>query len=291
LPVPEQLPIPEQLLVPTSRTVTLNSVRLHCVEQGAGEPVVFVHMGGTDWRYWEAQLPAFAASGRRAIAYSRRFAQPNDNPMVSDYSPRVDAEDLEALLAALGAAPAHLVGASIGGFAALLLALRRPQLVRSLVLAEPPILPWARETEDGAAGLAAFDRRFWRPTRDAFRAGHAERAMATLMDYFVAPGALASFPERVRRRLMENARDWEAHTLSSDPFPAPARDAVAALDVPVLLLSGERTLPLHRVVDAQLEALLPRVRRETIAGATHDLWAEKGERCRELTLEFIAGVG
>lgn len=269
-------------------TVRANGAMLHYDEQeGAGEPVVFIHMGGADWRYWEAQLPAFAGRGWRAIAYSRRFAQPNDNPMVLDYSPRVDAEDLEALLAALGAAPAHLVGASIGGFAALLLALRRPDLVRSLVLAEPPLLPWVRASEDGAAGLDAFEGRFWRTTREAFRAGEAERAMATLMDYFVAPGAFASFPERLRRRVMENARDWEAHTLSSDPFPAPTRDAVAALDVPVLLLSGERTLPLHRVVDAQLEALLPRVRRVTIPGASHDLWGEQGERCRELTLEFL----
>ena len=271
-------------------TVDVNGIRLHCVEQGAGEPVVFIHMGGTDWRYWEAQLPAFAAGGWRAISYSRRFARPNDNPLVSDYSPRVDAEDLEALLVVLGALPAHLVGASIGGFAALLLALRRPAVARSLVLAEPPILPWARATADGAVGLDAFDRRFWRPTREAFRAGDAERAMATLMDYFVAPGALASFPERLRRRVLENARDWEAHTLSSEPFPAPAREAVAALDVPVLLLSGERTLPLHRLVDAELESLLPRVRRETISGASHDLWGERGEMCRELTLEFLGQV-
>ena len=271
-------------------TVDVNGIRLHCVEQGAGEPVVFIHMGGTDWRYWEAQLPAFAARGWRAISYSRRFARPNDNPLVSDYSPRVDAEDLEALLVVLGALPAHLVGASIGGFAALLLALRRPAVVRSLVLAEPPILPWAGATADGAVGLDAFDRTFWRPTREAFRAGDAERAMATLMDYFVAPGALASFPERLRRRVLENARDWEAHTLSSEPFPAPAREAVAALDVPVLLLSGERTLPLHRLVDAELESLLPRVRRETIPGASHDLWAERGDMCRELTLEFLGQV-
>ena len=160
------------------RTVPANGVRLHCVEQGVGEPVVFIHMGGTDWRYWEAQLPAFAERGWRAIAYSRRFAQPNDNPMVPDYSPRVDAEDLEALLGAIGAAPAHLVGASIGGFAALLLALRRPDLVRSLVLAEPPLLPWVRASDEGAAaGLDAFEGHFWRTTREAFRAAAAERAM------------------------------------------------------------------------------------------------------------------
>ena len=273
------------------RALTANGATLHYVERGAGDPVVFVHMGGTDLRYWDAQLPEFAARGYRAIAYSRRFAWPNANPMVSDYSPRTDADDLEVLLGALDAAPAHLVACSIGAVAALLLALRRPALVRSLVLAEPPIVPWAVAAPHGAADAERFARETWRPARDAFRAGDAERGMAALLDYFVAPGALAAFPKRTRRRVMENARDWEAHTTSAEPFPAPSFDDVRALATPTLLLSGERTLPLHRHVDAQLERLLPKVRRVTLPGATHDMWAEAGERCRELTLEFLEGPG
>lgn len=269
----------------------MNGVRLHAAERGAGTPVVFVHMGGTDLRYWRAQLPAFAERGYRAIAYSRRFAWPNDNPMTGDYSPRVDADDLESLLGALDAAPAHLVAGSIGAFAALLLAIRRPALVRSLVLAEPPIVPWARDSEgDGAAVAERFETGAWRAARAAFLAGDAPRAMTALLDYFVAPGALAALPERTRRRVMENARDWEAHTTSSAPFPAPDPDDVRRLAVPTLMLSGERTLPLHRAVDARLERLLPDVRRVVVPGASHDMWAERGALCRETTLAFLDSV-
>lgn len=50
-------------------------------------------------------------------------------------------EDLVGFLRALDLAPAHLIGASSGGFTCLLLALREPGLVRTLVLAEPPVLP------------------------------------------------------------------------------------------------------------------------------------------------------
>jgi pimeloyl-ACP methyl ester carboxylesterase len=272
------------------RVIDIDGVRLHVMERGAGPPVVFVHMGGADIRYWRTQLPAFAERGWRAIAYSRRFAWPNDNPMVGDYSPHTDAADLEALLGVLHAAPAHIVAGSIGAFASLVLAVRRPELVRSLVLAEPPIVAWARESAEGAAVAAHFDREVWRPTRAAFREGDAERAMATLLDHFVGPGALAALPERTRRRIMENARDWEAHTLSSLPFPAPDPDDVRRLAVPVLMLSGERTLPLHRIVDARLESLLPDVTRVVVPGATHDLWAERGEFCRERTVEFLERV-
>jgi pimeloyl-ACP methyl ester carboxylesterase len=244
-------------------------------------------MGGADLRYWGTQLPAFAERGYRAIAYSRRFAWPNDNPMVGDYSPQTDADDLEALLGAIDAAPAHVVAGSIGAFAALLLAIRRPQLVRSLVLAEPPIVPWALESEEGAAVARHFERDVWQPTKAAFLEGDAEQAMARLLDHFVAPGALAALPDRTRRRIMENARDWEAHTRSSVPFPALDPDVVRRLAVPVLMLSGERTLPLHRIVDARLEALLPDVTRIEVPDASHDMWAERGEFCRAWTLEFL----
>ncbi len=48
--------------------------------------------------------------------------------------------DLEAFLHLLGAAPAHLVGHSYGALVSLLLAVQAPQLVGSLVLAEPPAI-------------------------------------------------------------------------------------------------------------------------------------------------------
>jgi hypothetical protein len=50
-----------------------DGVSLHYVEKGAGEPVVFVHGSLSDLTYWRDQLGPFAAAGRRALAYSRRY--------------------------------------------------------------------------------------------------------------------------------------------------------------------------------------------------------------------------
>ena len=76
----------------------VNRATLAYREQGEGEPIVFVHGGLSDLRAWEQQLPALGRSFR-AIAYSRRFARPNqdidpeaDDPML----PHVD--DLAAFL-------------------------------------------------------------------------------------------------------------------------------------------------------------------------------------------------
>ena len=60
------------------QTVTVDGLRLAYREQGEGEPVVLVHGSASDLRSWDQQLPAIATS-YRAIAYSRRFARPNDD--------------------------------------------------------------------------------------------------------------------------------------------------------------------------------------------------------------------
>jgi non-heme chloroperoxidase len=271
------------------RSVALETgVRLHYVERGSGVPVVFIHGGGRDYRYWDSQLDAFAER-YRAVAYSRRYAPPNDNPeIVPDYSATVDAADLAALLRHLRLGPAHLVGASIGGVAALFLAVQHPELVRTLVLAEPPVLRWAL---DLPGGRALFDRFFdeaFRPAGEAFRAGEPERAMELLTDAFLGSGTFARFPEGLRRKVMRTARDWAAQTMSTSPFPHLPREAVRAIAVPVLMLSGARTIPIHALVDDELTRLLPHATRVIVPDAAHDLWAEQPERCRDVTLAFLA---
>ena len=120
--------------------IDLGRARLAYVERGGGTPVVLVHGSSSDYRTWE---PVLDPLGERfhAIAYSRRYHWPNERiPERTDYSMPEHVDDLEALVRTLEIAPAHLVGHSYGAFLCLLLAIRRPALVRSLVLAEPPVI-------------------------------------------------------------------------------------------------------------------------------------------------------
>jgi pimeloyl-ACP methyl ester carboxylesterase len=263
---------------------------LAVVQTGAGDPVVFVHGGGKDLRYWRKQVAPFAAHFR-VVAYSRRHSWPHLNPPPGDaHSPRLDAADLGALLDALALAPAHVVAASVGGVAALALALERPTAFRSLVLAEPPVLPLADATAAGAALRRAFLADTFGPAAARFRAGDAAGAMRGVIDGFLGAGTFDALHARARTRVLENARDWEAHTRSPAPFPALARGALAGLRIPTLLLTGTRTTRLHALVDDQLAALLPDVRRVRIAGATHDLWADAPDACRAAALDFLLSL-
>lgn len=273
------------------RAVDLSTgARLHGLDLGHGDPVVFVHGGGRDYTYWRHQLPPFVAH-YRVVSFSRRYAWPNDNaPIVPDYSPRTDAADLDALCVSLDITRAHFVGASIGGFACLVLATRRPDLVRSLVLAEPPIMKWTSELPGGAEMYGAFEASSFRPAGDAFRAGDPVRAMELITDGFLGAGSFARFKQSRRERLMQGARDWEAQATSTDTFSTLTRESVAALRVPSLLLSGGRSTPAHRIVDDELARVLPGARRVLAPDASHDVWLDASDQCRDETLRFLATV-
>ena len=59
---------------PQEKIIPINGIKLHYVEQGQGEPVVFVHGAIADWRAWEMQRDAVA--GRyQFVAYTRRHAK------------------------------------------------------------------------------------------------------------------------------------------------------------------------------------------------------------------------
>jgi len=260
------------------KAVRVNGVELHYDDRGAGAPIVFVHGGLADYREWEP-VAADLASRSRTVTYSRRYNFPNDNRLRDGHSAAVEADDLAALIRALRLAPAHVVGVSYGAYTALLLGLRHRDLVQSLVLAEPPLVRWLPDLPGGKPVYDEFMSRLWTPAGRSFKAGDTAGALRVTLDYFVGPGAADSIPEAFRAQLMANIREWQALTTSPDAFPRVERSEVGRLDVPVLVLTGENTYPIAKLVDPELARLLPAGRREIIPGGTHDMCTEKPAAC------------
>jgi len=153
------------------KKVRVNGAELHYVDQGKGVAVIFVHGGLDDYRVWQPQMEAFSQR-YRTLAYSRRYNYPNSRVAPrTDYSAIVDADDLAVLIRKLKLAPAHIVGVSYGAYVALLLAARHPELVRSLVLSEPPVLQWLPEMEGGKPLFTEFMTKVWEPAARGFRVG------------------------------------------------------------------------------------------------------------------------
>lgn len=114
---------------------TDDGVRLYYEEAGSGTPIVFVHEFGGDHRSWEAQMRHFSRR-HRCVTFAARGYPPSDVPeAVESYSQLRAVEDIVAIMDAADIDRAHVVGLSMGGFAALHVGLEVPQRARSLVVA------------------------------------------------------------------------------------------------------------------------------------------------------------
>jgi pimeloyl-ACP methyl ester carboxylesterase len=116
--------------------ITANDgVRLYYEECGTGTPIIFVHEFGGDMRSWEPQMRYFSRR-YRCIRYAARGYSPSDIPeSVEQYSQDIAVSDIKALLDGLSLSKAHVVGLSMGGFAALHFGLSHPDSALSLVVA------------------------------------------------------------------------------------------------------------------------------------------------------------
>jgi pimeloyl-ACP methyl ester carboxylesterase len=112
--------------------VQIGAVNTWYDEHGAGEPLALLHPGGVDARAFGPNVDALAARFRVLVPERRGHGHTPDvgGPITFEAM----ADDTAGFLDAVVSGPAHLVGCSDGATVALLVALRRPDLVRRLVL-------------------------------------------------------------------------------------------------------------------------------------------------------------
>jgi 3-oxoadipate enol-lactonase len=127
-----------------------NGISVHFTLNGpAGAPVVTLsHSLATNLAMWEPQVAALA-SKFRVLRYDTRGHGGTDAP-AGVYSLDQLAEDARALLGELGIERTHFVGLSMGGMIGQTLALKHPEMFRSLVLCDTSsrVPPEARPTWD-----------------------------------------------------------------------------------------------------------------------------------------------
>ncbi len=284
-----------QGLVPKKVSIA-NDVTLHCVEQGDGEPIVFVHGLLDEYSTWLQQLQGFAGEGYRAIAYSRRHNYPNKNRIRPNHSASLEADDLSALVHELDLEKVHVVGHSYGAYTTLFFALKYPDQARTVTLAEAPIVPWlidlpTNQQEAGKAQLAKLMNQGVNSAKLAIESGDDRAAIKAMFDAIGGNGKFDALPEFVKKRCQRNILELKAFLLSEDRYPDVARQQVRRLAVPTLILSGSQSVATARFTDPELERLIPVPSRKRVVfqGATHIMWIEQPVRFRQTVIEFTRG--
>jgi pimeloyl-ACP methyl ester carboxylesterase len=284
-----------------AETATLNGTALAYIEHGQGQPVVFVHGGVGDYRAWDLQLPAFAAAFR-AVALSCRGAWPNRR-LEPDEKITLDTfvDDLASFIEELHLEPVHLVGhSSPGGFGGLLLAHRSPDLLRSLVLLEPPAFPLlgvnipptpsqvlrllVRNPRAGI-GFIKLGAKGVGPAMRAFDRGDDEAGLRAFMAAVAGKERVAAIPTEMFQSFVGNVGPFKAQLRAG--FPHFGEDDATNIRTPTLLVSGTGTAAPLKAVTDRLEELLPDVTRLHIAGASHNMFNSHPAEFNAGVIEFI----
>lgn len=270
------------------KKIQVNGTNFSYLEQGQGDPVIMVHGTLGDYRSWELQMETFAKQ-YRTISFSRRYHYPNQcSGDESDYSAKLHAEDLSAFISALGLKSAHVVGNSYGAYTAMFHAIHHPEQVRALVLSEPPVLPLLDRNEKGPALRKDFLEKTWEPAGEALKRGEMEKGVKIFVDGVVTEGAFDSFPSEVRKLILDNACEFKSETSSPDfwtPFTCEDAERITA---PTLLLTGEKSLKMLKIVVDELGRCLPNKEIITVPSSSHETASENPEAYNKIVLNFLA---
>lgn len=265
-----------------------DGVRLAVSTSGSGTPVVFVHEFSGTARSWHDQVETFSRH-HQCITYSARGYPPSDVPTTpAAYSQERAADDLADVIGITARQPAHVVGLSMGGFAALHLGLRHPALVRSLTIAGTGY--GAKPDQQPAYG-------------DSMR-GQADHAEAVGMVAYARELAHSPYAQYLRTKngpgwerfvalLAQNSATGMAMTmrgvLATRPSLWHLGDALHRLNLPVLLMIGDEDHPCLEP-GLFLRSVLPDVALCMLPRSGHLLNLEEPTLFNTIVSTFLAAV-
>jgi pimeloyl-ACP methyl ester carboxylesterase len=217
-------------------------VKLHFEETGDGYPIIFVDELGADLREWEAQVRYFSRA-YRCITYNARGYPPSEVPEdAALYGWEYSVEDIAAVMRGLGVERAHVVGLSMGGYAALQFGLRYPGKVSAIVAAA------------AGSGSLPSQRHAWLREASFLASAFIERGMETMARKmahsptriqlkYKDPKSWQNFTEHLRQHSAQGMANTMARYQSLRPSLYDFRSQFSRMEIPVLLAVGDEDVP------------------------------------------------
>src|ERR687890_481930 len=276
------------------KIIEIGGRQLHYIEQGEGNQpaIIFIHGSLDDYRCWQYQMDSFS-NKYRTISYSRRFAYPNKwiGNVVTDNTIEDNAKDLAELIRKLDLAPAHLVGASYGAFTALYCASKNPELAKTMVLNEPPIMEFLARShlKEDVELRQTFRTRVLSPTQDASSAGDFRKAAQVAIDGIMdIDNYFGQLPEEGKQYLIDNAKSLESELESAMSTSFTIEDVKQITTIPTPLVKGELSPKYFlRIIDILSENIPNNTEQIVIPNVSHDDF-KSGDFFTSKVMQFFA---
>ena len=273
---------------PLAKEAEVNGVHLPYVEQGSGDPVVFVHGAISDLRAWEP-IREEIAKKYRFVAFTQRYfgtgAWKDDG---KQFGVATHAADLAKLISALNTGPVHLVGWSYGGAVATEAALKNPSLVRSLILYEPAV--WEILSADSPEGKEALEDRgkIFGPAVAANKAGDSIQATRLLLEgvFYLPRGGFDREPKAAQTIWLDNSRTTPL--LFAASATAITCDTLKNFSRPTLVLGGEKSSATWRLINDAFSKCIPGARNVTLHSVNHDAPLRDPAGFTTAVIEFVS---
>ncbi len=262
-------------------TTTVNNVELYYEESGSGpETIVFSHGLLMSSRMFSGQIEAL--KGRyRCIAYDHR-GQGRSEVTRGGYDMDNIAQDAAGLIRALGAAPCHFVGLSMGGFTGMRLAIHHPELLSSLILMdtsadpEPNVRPYRQMAFVGrwlGFGLVI------------------DRVMKIMFgNTFMKDPDREAERQEWRRHILENDRKGITRAAHGVIDRQGVYERLNEITTPTLVIVGDEDTATTPAKARRISDGIANARLAVIPGAGHSSSVEQPALvCREME-EFLSGI-
>jgi len=163
-----------------------------------------------------------------------------------------------------------------------------------MVLAEPPAMSLLNYMQGDYADSAKklfkdIQQRMVNPMQGAFRSGNSKEGVKIFVNYVLRDSlAWQNMSPQAKKETMVNVTEWNVILTKGDLFPEITASQIHSIKVPVLLLSGDKTYAFLTLIDKELHELLPDNKQVIFKEASHRMWYEKPEECREAVIEFLS---